>query len=178
MRCIFIHGPAGVGKLTVASALRSTTGLPLFHNHLAVDAALALFKFGTPAFVKLREEMWLSAFREATSARQSFIFTFHPESSVRPGFINSARQTIESVGGRVVFIALTCAEAEIERRIVAEDRTQFRKLTSLNDYRLLRDSGAFEFPPLPEPALTLATDKLAPHEAASEIDRYLRSIAT
>jgi len=178
MRCIFIHGPAGVGKLTVASALRGTTGLPLFHNHLVVDAALALFQFGTPAFVRLREEMWLAAFREAASARLSFIFTFHPEASVRPGFVDAARQTIEGVGGRVVFVALTCAEAEIERRIVARDRARFGKLTSLSDYRLLRDSGAFECPPLPEPALTLATDKLAPHEAAAEIDRYLRSIAT
>jgi cytidylate kinase len=39
MRLIFLHGPAASGKLTVARAIAARTGLPVFHNHLAVDAA-------------------------------------------------------------------------------------------------------------------------------------------
>lgn len=131
MRCVFIHGPAASGKLTVASALQSLTGLPLFHNHLAVDAALALFAFGSPQFIRLRESIWLSAFREASQAAQSFIFTFHPEASVPSTFVNRAVEIVEQAGGEVLFVALTCPEAEIERRMENASRSEFRKLNSI-----------------------------------------------
>ena len=87
MHLIFIHGPAASGKLTVARELAKLTGLPLFHNHLVVDAVAALFPFGSAPFVRLREETWLAAFREAAEADHSLIFTFAPERTVRPEFI-------------------------------------------------------------------------------------------
>ena len=62
MRCVFLYGPAASGKLTVATALQGRSGLPLFHNHLAVDAALSLIDIGSPPFVRLRELIWLGAF--------------------------------------------------------------------------------------------------------------------
>ncbi len=37
----------------------------LFHNHLTVDLVAALFDFGSEPFVRLRESIWLDAFREA-----------------------------------------------------------------------------------------------------------------
>lgn len=49
MRLVFIHGPAASGKLTVAKELAALTGYPLFHNHLIVDALLAVFPFGSPS---------------------------------------------------------------------------------------------------------------------------------
>ncbi|WP_210505209.1 hypothetical protein [Naasia sp. SYSU D00057] len=42
MEMVFIHGPAASGKLTTARALAERTGFALFHNHLVVDALLAL----------------------------------------------------------------------------------------------------------------------------------------
>lgn len=173
MQMIFIHGPAASGKLTVARALQRLNGFRLFHNHLAVDAALALFEFGMPAFVRLRETIWLSAFAEAAEDGQSFIFTFHPEASVRPGFIDEAVEAIERRGGDVNFVALECPEDEIERRIANTDRTDFRKLTSLSDYRRLRASGAFEFPAMPKPVITIRTDVMSAEEAARAINERL-----
>jgi hypothetical protein len=41
------------------------TGLRLFHNHLTVDLVASLFEFGSEPFVRLRESIWLDAFREA-----------------------------------------------------------------------------------------------------------------
>jgi len=79
MEVIFIHGPAASGKHTIASQLSRLTGLPLFHNHLAVDAALSLFEFGTPGFKNMRSAIWRTAFQEAARANRSFIFTFHPK---------------------------------------------------------------------------------------------------
>lgn len=176
MHCIFIHGPVASGKLTVALALQSLSGLPLHHNHLAVDAALSLFPFGTEGFVRLREEIWLAVFREASSAGQSFIFTFAPEASVRRGLIDLLVESVEAVNGQVFFVELTCSEPEIERRIEAADRTKHRKLNSLTQYRELRDSGAFSFPSLPSPLLRVATDELTPAEAAIAIQTRVNRI--
>ena len=162
----FIHGPPASGKLTVAKKLHELTGLPLFHNHLAVDAALSLFEFGSEPFVRLRERIWLDTFHEAARAGCSFIFTFNPEATVRPAFIDAARRIVEDAGGTIHFIELTCPRAEIERRLGDDSRTHFKKLQSVDVFRELVSSGAFEFPPLPDPALTIATDGVAPEEAA------------
>ena len=174
MYCVFIHGPAAAGKLTVANALKARTGLPVFHNHLAVDAALSLFEFGSPGFVRLREVIWLGAFREAAETGLSFIFTFSPEASVPPGFIGTAVDVIESAGGQVLFVALACSEDAIEERIGAASRSAFRKLTSLAEYRRLREIGAFAFPPLPAD-ITIATDKVSPEDAAGLLQELIGS---
>jgi hypothetical protein len=172
MYCVFIHGPAAAGKLTVATALKAPTGLPVFHNHLAVDAALSLFEFGSSDFVRLREVIWLAAFREAAEAGRSFIFTFSPEASVPPAFIGNAVDVIESAGGQVLFVALTCSDAVIEERIEAASRSAFRKLTSWAEYRQLREIGAFSFPPLPAD-ITIATDEVSPEDAAGRIQELI-----
>jgi len=172
MYCVFIHGPAAAGKLTVATALKARSALPVFHNHLAVDAALSLFEFGSPGFVRLREDIWLAAFREAAGRGRSFIFTFSPEASVPPAFIGSAVDVIESAGGQVLFVSLTCSETVIEERIEAASRSAFRKLASRTEYRQLRERGAFAFPPLPAD-ITIATDELSPEDAAGLIEELI-----
>lgn len=61
MKLIFIYGPAAAGKLTVARVLAEQTGVALFHNHLVVDAVMAVFPFGSEPFVRLREHFgWRS----------------------------------------------------------------------------------------------------------------------
>ena len=169
MQLVFIHGPVACGKLSVASELAALSGMRLFHNHLTVDLVAALFDFGSEPFVRLRESIWLEAFREAAEEGQSLIFTFHPEASVRDDFPERAVSTTHSLGGEVVFIELTCPESEIERRIENESRARYGKLRSLSQYRKLRDSGAFLYPPLPEPALSLDTGSIDPREAAERI---------
>jgi len=165
MQLVFIHGPAACGKLTVANELVAMSGMRLFHNHLTVDLVRALFDFGSEPFVRLRESIWLEAFREAAELGQSLVFTFHPEASVRSGFLERVISTVSSHCGEVVFIELTCPESEIERRISSESRANYGKLRSLSEYVTLRDSGAFSYPALPAPALRLDTS--TPCSAAS-----------
>lgn len=169
MRLIFIHGPAAAGKYTLAKGVAEALGLPLFHNHLTVDLVLSLFEFGTPSFVKLRERIWLESFSAAARESCSFVFTFHPEASVDPGFIGRAIRTVEEQGGEVTFVELTCPESIVEERLPLESRAAFGKLRSVELYRQLRDQGAFEFPPLPPPLLRLATDELSPEESVAKI---------
>ena len=169
MQLVFLHGPPACGKLTVATELAAVTGLRLFHNHLTVDLVAALFEFGSEPFVRLRESIWLDAFAEAADHNQSLVFTFNPEATVRPDFPARVLSTVSSSGGKVLFVELTCPEPEIENRIENKSRAEHGKLRSLSQYRELRASGAFAYPPLPEPALRLDTGALEPGPAAAQI---------
>ena len=148
MDLVFLHGPAAVGKLTVARALTARTGLALFHNHLVVDAVSAVFAFGTEPFIRLREQMWLSVFEEAAKADRSLVFTFAPESSVPEGFPAQTCEVVERQGGRVRFVELTVPLAEQERRIVAVSRAEFGKLRDLQMLRDLGAKGVWNYPPI------------------------------
>ena len=169
MQLIFIHGPAGAGKLTVARELARVTGLRLFHNHLVVDALTPVFDFGSEPFIVLREHLWLSVFREAAQRNVSLIFTFAPERTVRGSFIRNTLDAVESAGGKVVFVELTCPPQELERRIEDASRAEFGKLRSLERYRELARTAAFEYPALPDSGLSIDTSALTPQQAAARI---------
>src|ERR1700691_3895470 len=116
MKLIFIYGLPATGKLTVAVELVAITGYKLFHNHLVVDLLLSVFEFGSPEFVTLREEFWLSIFDQACrSELPGMIFPFAPEATVRPGFIDKLVRTVAGAGGEVDFIELTCPLPELKR---------------------------------------------------------------
>jgi hypothetical protein len=172
MELVFIHGPAGSGKLTVARELSRMTGLQLFHNHLTVDAVTAVFDFGSEPFVRLREQIWLSVFREAAQRHVSLIFTFTPERTVRASFIADTLNAVTSAGGRVLFVELTCPMDELERRIEHASRAQFGKLRSLELFRELNRTGAFEYPKLPDSGLSIDTSQTSPPQAAARICNF------
>ena len=54
MHLLFLYGPPASGKYTIARIIAEQTGLPLFHNHLIVDAVAAVFPFGSANFIRLR----------------------------------------------------------------------------------------------------------------------------
>jgi hypothetical protein len=118
--------------------------------------------------VLLREEIWLATFRQAARNDTSLIFTFAPEATVRSHFIQDAINVVESAGGKIVFVELTCEESELERRIETPSRKEFDKLQSIEQYRELKEAGAFEFPPI-ESALSVDTTNLAPEDSAKTI---------
>ena len=136
VRLIFIYGLPATGKLTVARELASLTGYKLFHNHLAVDLLLSVFEFGSAPFVELREEIWLSIFEQsAQSNLLGLIFTFAPESTVRPQFVLDVSDTIARAEGRLDFVELTCPMPELKRRIGDASRREHGKLTSRLPFR-------------------------------------------
>jgi chloramphenicol 3-O-phosphotransferase len=172
MKLVFLHGAPAVGKLTVARELATLTGFRLFHNHLTVDLVSSLFPFGSEPFVFLREQIWLAAFGAAARNNLSLIFTFNPERTVRDHFIQDTIDMVESAGGKVVFVALTCSEAELERRLEDASRKEFGKLASLDQYRSLRDAGAFNFPKLPQD-LSVDTTSQTPADSARLISDFI-----
>jgi hypothetical protein len=145
------------------------TGFRLFHNHLIVDALTAVFDFGTEPFTVLREQIWIAIFREAAQRNVSLIFTFTPEQTVRPSFIQHSVDAVESAGGRMLFVALDCPIEQLEQRIESASRAALGKLRSLALFRELHQAGAFAYPPLPDSELSIDTNQILPREAALKI---------
>ena len=175
MRLVFIYGPPASGKLTVARRLGELTDFPVLHNHLVVDMLLAVFDFGSSPFVQMREAVWLNVMeRAAQEPLPGLITTFTPENTVRPDFVDAVVATIQSAGGEVLFVPLTCPDEELERRMENQSRAEFAKLRSLSLYRRLRDEGAFDFPSLPESGLTIDTSRKNPDESAHLIIEHFR----
>ncbi len=169
MKLIFIWGPAASGKLTVARALSAQTGITLFHNHLVVDALLEKFQFGDPEFVRLREAMWMTVFDTAARSGQSLVFTFQPEPTVAAGFADRVRAVIEDAGGEVKFVRLTVSRDEQERRMGAESRKEFRKMTSVELLRALHNDFEASEAAMPEADLSIDTERAPPETAAQRI---------
>ena len=170
MKLIFLHGLPGVGKLTVARELAQLTGFPVFHNHLAVDLAGAVFEFGSRPFVELRERVWLAVFSQAVAARlEGLIFTFAYDRTVRGGFVGDVIRLIEEQGGTVLFVELRCSVAELEKRIADPSRRRFGKLSSVEQFRELSETGAFVDPGIPPERLVIETTRLAAPDAAGLI---------
>lgn len=176
MDLIFIHGPIASGKYTIAQELSKLTGLPLFHNHLCVDLVAALFEFGSDPFINLREDIWLAAFTEAALAERSLIFTFAPEATVTPNFAERCIKVVEDHGGRVHFIEITCPDVVIEERIANPSRAKFGKLNSVEFYRQLKAEGAFAYPELPTPLVSVSSHTHSQQEAARIIKEALDSL--
>lgn len=170
MKLIFLHGLPGVGKLTVARELKELTGFRLFHNHLAVDLVESVFEFGSQPFVELREKVWLAVFSQAAAAElDGLIFTFAFDRTVRGGFIESVRRVVEATGGEVLFVELKCSMEELERRIAHPSRRRFGKLNSVEQFRELREAGAFVDPGIPADRLVVDTTELSAFDTAALI---------
>lgn len=170
MKLIFLYGLPATGKLTVAQELATITGYKLFHNHLAVDLLLSVFDFGSPAFVQLREEIWLSVFDQACRARlPGLIFTFAPEQTVRESFLQGVLDTVSCGGGEIDFVELVCPLDELKQRMDSSSRLQFQKLTSVSLFEQLHASGTFDASYMPRPTLSIDTSLCTPLEAANQI---------
>ncbi len=174
MTFVFLSGPPAVGKLTVARELAARTGYRLFHNHLTVDLVLAVYDFGTPGFIALREQIWLAVIRRALADRlPGLIFTFNPEHSVPQRFIDELFAEVTASGARMVSVSLIATEPEIERRIGATSRQSMKKLVDLELYRNLRAAGVFASPVIPRFDLTIDTERHSPAAAAEQIAAHL-----
>ena len=166
MHMIFIYGAPASGKLTVAKEVAARTGYALFHNHLVVDALLAVFRFGSPEFVRLREQFWIDTIEAAADINHSLVFTFCPELSVDPTFPQKIRTLVEKAGGAVSFIRLDVAEDEQEERLTSPSRTggKLRRVEVLRSFKSNFDS-AMEAMPTPDMAIDT---NVTPAEVAAD----------
>ena len=144
MRIIIICGVPGVGKLTIAKELARIHGYRVFHNHLVFDAVEALFLFGSPAFVELRERLWVELLCRAVQERVgNIIFTIARDRSVDATFLIRLVEVLSKLDAEVHCVELIGSDAELEQSVSSADRARFGKVQSMERFRELRAAGAF-----------------------------------
>jgi hypothetical protein len=170
---VYIYGPPASGKLTVAERLSELTGMPLFHNHLTVNAVRPVFAFGSPPFTEAIQKMRHAVFEAAAHAGISLIFTNNSAWSgpdPRTRFEEAAaraRRIMESLGGRAVFVRLTASQSALEERLANESRRAHDKL--LDVVRLRELLAEFDPSPLHPDDLAIDTGQLSPEESVRTI---------
>ena len=170
MNLIFLHGPPATGKYTVGRELAALTGFNLYHNHLVVDEVLRQHAFGTPGFIALRDRMWREFLgRAAVEQPPGVIFTFNSENTVPQAFIDWLFLDLTARHVALLSVELVASESAIEARLGSSQRRGFKKLTDVNFYRELRDTGTFNTPVIPRTDLRIETEKLTPDAAAQVI---------
>jgi hypothetical protein len=136
LKLVIIYGAPGVGKLTTAKALAALTGFKLFHNHLSFDLVKAVFDFPTPPFSRLLEAVRLAAFEAAAREKlPGIVFTFVYAAPDDDGFVQRMIQTVERNEGHVAFVHLICETDVHEGRVVADNRRQTGKITTVEALR-------------------------------------------
>jgi hypothetical protein len=172
MRLVFLYGPPAGGKLTVGTEVARRSGYALFHNHLVTDALLAVFRFGSPEFVALREKFWIETIEAAAQSGRSLVFTFCPEPTVAAGFPERVEAVVRQAGGAVTFVRLEVSAEEQERRLVSPSR-KGTKLKRVEVLRAWREDFAAAMAGMPEPALSIDTTATTAEAAANQILQLL-----
>ncbi|MCC7368160.1 MAG: AAA family ATPase [Chloroflexi bacterium] len=173
MRVVYVYGPPGVGKLTVARELVAQTGFRLLHNHLTVNLVSTLFPHGTADFTRLVRQFRLTMMEEAVRANVDLVVTnVNTGSAAQHAFIQSLTDVVAAGGCMTVFVQLTCRRDVWLTRIASESRLSESKPTDpAVILRLFENKDPFARLPF-EPLLTLDTTNLSPADAAAQIAEH------
>ena len=181
---VFIIGPPAVGKMTVGQELSTLTGLPLFHNHLSIEAVLPVFEFGTEPFHRLvvgfREQM-LKEVAESDLPGLIFTYVWAFDDSGDLDYVKKLQSIFESRGGGVVFAEL---KADLETRLSrneCEDRLAAKaskrdvvrsreRLIDAEENHRLNSNGDFPF----AEHVLIDNSRLSAQAAALQIAQHFR----
>jgi shikimate kinase len=181
-RLVFIYGPPGAGKLTVARELAALTGFTLFDNHMSIDWASSIFDrsrlldfqaaFGASPYWRLIERLRMAVYEEVIRSGASLISTFVYAHDKDLPFVNRVHEAVESVGGDVLLVQLVCERDELARRVEAEQRGPAGKLASAGQLQELM--GRMDLLTQIPDGETLRIDntQLAPAEVARRIAEH------
>ena len=174
MKLIFIYGAPAVGKLTVANEIAEQTDFKVFHNHLSIDCIKPIFPFGTKSFGKLIDLIRVETIAEAARVGQNLIHTFCYAKDSDDNYVAQITKTVESNGGEVCFVLLTCEQNELEKRILEESRKQFGKANNREILHEILDKYDL-FSPVPErESFQIDNTNLSPAAAARSIIEHYK----
>ena len=172
MKLIIIYGPPAVGKLTVATELGRLTSFAVFDNHLSVDCVLPVFGWGTRSLGKLAEQIRLAVIEEAARENVDVIFTFVYGHPIDLPFIDRICAAVETHGGSVCLVQLTCSAEVQEERVLSADRARRQKARSVDIVRAFNERYDLVTPIPMRPGLTIENTAVSPAEAARRIAEH------
>ena len=94
------------------------------------------------------------------------------ERSLPDDLVPGVRDHVVEAGGAVRFVELVCDRAENERRLQTAERTRYRKMTSVELFNQILESGHFTRPEGLGDTLTLDTTHLSAAQTAERIVRH------
>lgn len=121
--------------MTVGQELSKLTGYKLFHNHIAIEPAIAYFEFNTPPFRRIVNTIRNTIFEEVINAGvPGFIFTYvwAMNEEADHTYVKEVKNYFASRGAKVFFVEL---EADLETRRV-RNRTENRLLNKASKRNL------------------------------------------
>ena len=169
MKLIVIHGPPGVGKLTVANALSLRTYFKVFHNHLTIDCTDPVFDFGTEAFWRINGKLRCEVIAEAARQDIDVIHTFVYAKGQDDDYFQELIAAAENNGGAVHLVLLHCSDAQRKRRIVDESRVRMRKLTDADSVETSQQRNDLLSPLPGRETLLIDNTDMSPDQVAEQI---------
>jgi len=169
MNLVFIYGPPGVGKFTVATELAALTGYKLFHNHQSIDAVRPVFTFGEEPFNRLVTQIRLLVLEEAAREGVDVIFTFVYASEVDDQLVADLCEVVERHGGQIQFVQLTCGRDVLEQRVQQQGRATMGKLTDIERVRDYHAQYELFSPIAGRDSLVIDNSDLSARDAAERI---------
>ncbi|MCX6048783.1 MAG: hypothetical protein NT075_27090 [Chloroflexi bacterium] len=169
MKLLYLHGPPATGKFTIAKELEAKIGARLFHNHLTIDVAKAIFEFGSQAFWELVDALRLQCIM-AAAQQPNGLLTYtscydHPRDL---GFFERIEHAVLSNGSVLLPVYLQCDVSELEKRVSNNSRVQMGKIRSTEGlHKVLNQWNCLAVPR--DDCLTVSTAGKAPAECADEI---------
>jgi RNase adaptor protein for sRNA GlmZ degradation len=175
LKLIFIYGPTGVGKLTVAEALSKQTGYSIFHNHLTVNLARSLFPFEREPYTNLVQKLRLDILRfSARSGLEGLIFTYVAAAQKRAKFLEQFFKLCDEESVEAKFVRLHCRVKVLEERITGESRARFQKVQTVEALHYMLETLDMFSPIQNVESLTIDNSELSPEQVAEQIVRHYR----
>lgn len=133
MNLVFVYGPPAVGKLTVAKALESLTGIPLADNHSLLNPVAKVFGWDHPERERLGRQFRLEFFQAAARADKSMITTFGGGGETFDDFIQDVVKIVGAERGRVLFVRLFAPKEVLFDRVRHDSRAHHAKMRTVEE---------------------------------------------
>ncbi len=172
MKLVFIYGPPGVGKLTVANELSKITKYPVFHNHIAIDLVKSVYGYGNRTAEDLIRAINLAAIKTMAMENSDLIFTYsRPNDNA---FIKEAVKSVEERGGKTLFVRLVCDKDVLQKRLSLRSYSEYTKISDKKSFAEFEmEHGPFIEIKIRR-GITIDTNKENPKDAARSISKRMR----